>query len=374
MKSNLNLGRLMSCLLVGGCLVNGAAYAADAVAAPRAALAPGSDPAGDADFWRSAERIGTADAYRAYLEAYPNGRFGPLARAALAKAAAGPNTGTSAPIPAKATAPNAGATLKPFSEPAPHSDAITFKLGDRFTGPGIVTVGWLGAKKQVVLPAGEWTTMAARDHDGSLNKFTTVVFGKFTGDQLTTQLLVTLTRVPSANRAVNWPDVAGCEQPDPLAHYQWHADANGYQRECLKVKAFGGPVLPGLTEDEFRASLERIGGRRAGAMVISNLYFADQSNGFMRIARVDFPALQFGEQGQRQRDWQPEATTASTARDAYIKALTRWMDVYRKYAADGFRRELSQADLLPGASAPGLSAVMGVGEFEPAKPAALASK
>lgn len=360
-------------LIFCGCLVGAASWAADAAAPGRPASESSRDAAADADFWRSAERIATPDAYRAYLEAYPLGRFAALARAALAKVSA-PPPGAATPTPAPPSPSAAVAALNSFSEPAPHSDALTFKLGDRFTGPGVVTVGWLGAKKQVVLPAGEWVAMAARDHDGSVNKFTTVVFAKFDGGVLATQLLVTLTRVPPANRGVNWPEIGNCEQSDPLAHYQWHADAGGYQRECLKVKAFGGPVLPGPTEDEFRANLERLGARRSGVMVISNLYFADGSNGFMRIARIDYPALHFRDASLRQRDWQPEAMPQSSARDAYVKALTRWMDVYRKYAGEGFRRELAQADLLPGAPAPGSSALMGVGEFEPARLAALASK
>ncbi|MEQ1804633.1 MAG: hypothetical protein ABL900_04575, partial [Burkholderiaceae bacterium] len=35
------------------------------------------------EFWRSAERVATPEAYRAYLAAFPNGAFANLARAGL---------------------------------------------------------------------------------------------------------------------------------------------------------------------------------------------------------------------------------------------------------------------------------------------------
>jgi hypothetical protein len=385
LRASANPLLLLACVTFGAALSLDTASATENISSNRPSPTAANDAvaSGDAEYWRSAERIDTVDAFRAYLEVYPNGRYAALARAAIAKAGVSPGdpAGVTRPIGAKSQpqvpqggAVEAGASLKYFSEPAPHSDAITFKLGDRFTGPGVVTVGWLGAKKQVVLPAGEWIAMAARDHDGTHNKFTTVVFGRLSGEQLITQLLVTLTRVGTPNRSTHWPEINSCGQSDPLAHYQWQNDATSYQRECLKLKAFGGPVLPGPTEDEFRSSLERLGARRSGVMVISNLFFADGTNGFMRIARVDFPAAALGEQGLRQRDWQPEATAQSTARIAYLKALASWMDVYRKFAGEGFRRELSQADLVPGAAAPASSAVMGVGNFEPRKLTEIAAR
>jgi hypothetical protein len=79
------------------------------------------------EFWRSAQRLGNAEAYRAYLAAFPNGVFAPLARAALSAQGAG-----AAGIGADSAPKNPPSNLRHFTEPTPHTGAVSFKLGDRF--------------------------------------------------------------------------------------------------------------------------------------------------------------------------------------------------------------------------------------------------
>jgi hypothetical protein len=89
-------------------------------------------------FWKSAERIGTRDAYRAYLERFPSGLYAALARAAIKtvikRSGSGERTYRGRP---------AGDVL----------DASTIngrrrQTGDRLVGPGPITVGWAGSKSK----------------------------------------------------------------------------------------------------------------------------------------------------------------------------------------------------------------------------------
>ena len=57
------------------------APAAQAQATAAQAPAPS---AAELEFWRSTERLGTAEAYAAYLAAYPSGHFATVARPAMA--------------------------------------------------------------------------------------------------------------------------------------------------------------------------------------------------------------------------------------------------------------------------------------------------
>jgi hypothetical protein len=57
----------------------------------------------------------------------------------------------------------ASAQLRPFSEAPGDTGAIGFDIGDRFAGPGALSFGRLGARRQIVLPDGEWIVLAGSD-------------------------------------------------------------------------------------------------------------------------------------------------------------------------------------------------------------------
>jgi uncharacterized caspase-like protein len=80
---------------------------------PAAAAAPGGDVV-ELAFWDSIKQSTSAADYGAYLEAFPAGRFAPLARARLAAA----NATEAAPRPAPAAAPEAVAPAAPRAAPA----------------------------------------------------------------------------------------------------------------------------------------------------------------------------------------------------------------------------------------------------------------
>jgi len=67
--------------------------------------------------------------------------------------------------PAHAQSP---AALRHFSEAPVGTGAIGFNIGDRFVGPGALSFGRFGARRQIVLPEGEWVALAATDWRAAL--------------------------------------------------------------------------------------------------------------------------------------------------------------------------------------------------------------
>lgn len=149
------MGQTNPCLRLTGLLAAALILPVLAQPAPaRAAAAAEAPSPAETEFWRSAERIGTPEAYRAFLAAFPKGLFAPLALAALDKAEAALAPAASASGPVLQVLPKRpqgvlgrAASLKPFGREAERSGVITFRLGDHFAGPGAIMVGRFGAKK-----------------------------------------------------------------------------------------------------------------------------------------------------------------------------------------------------------------------------------
>lgn len=363
-------------------------------------------------FWDAIKTSRAKADYDAYLQQYPKGHFAPLARARIAQlagevvAAAPPTTGPaprpamsqaveppqvdvakpaskdgSKPLtparppevaaisPAPPAASKPASTSKSFSEAAPNSSAIGFKLGDRFYGPGVLTVGWVGGKKQVVIPAGEWIALSAVDRDSGHAppvKLITLVFGKFADDRLSAMITVTASRAGSNN--ISWADIDDCERPDPARLYEWKP-APSWQRQCVAT-VFQATPLPGdggPVGRELRRSLQRLGASASGPAIVTTLLFAEKANGFMRIDRADWPAIALGNEVGTAPMWKTESLNPSTPRGAYVKALSTWVNGYRRAAEAGFRRDHAGADLVAGAAATPDPALTKVGEFDPAK-------
>lgn len=308
--------------------------------------------AAEVEFWRSTERLATPEAYRAYLAAFPNGLYAPLARAAL-----GGST------PAAAPAPRPGATtLRYFSEPADDTGAIDFNIGDRFSGPGALNLGRLGARRQMVLPEGDWVVLAGTDwrapfpnnlrSDRLQVGMTSVVFGKFAGDRLVTMLRFSgNTRPPpsvgSNTISWNWADYVGCDATNTttrLFHERTRPSAS--REECTSIWVAPDPLAePWPGNEPAKANVARIGGTTSGAAIVTMLTFAEQPRfGYFGVVRVDWPHLAGAEQAGA---WQPDEIAAVPARRAFIKSLRDWAGEYRKAALEGFRRDYPGEDLKP---------------------------
>jgi uncharacterized caspase-like protein len=348
-------------------------------------------------FWDAIKSSRSKADYEAYLQQYPQGHFAALARARLARfaseatqpaqttgaaparpagAAVVPPAGgassvdttkTAANTPATAPAINANPALKVFSEPAANSRAVAFKLGDRFSGPGVVTIGLVGARKQVVLPAGEWVALSAVDVDSTGGVgLVQVAFGKFAGDRLSALLAVTATR--SGSQATNWSDIDECERPNPARLHEWKLPSS-WQRQCMTIVflATPPPAGDGPAAREIRESLRRLAASASGPAIATTLLFAEKANGFMRINRADWPSVALGNDAGNAQSWKADALAGSPARSAYVKALAKWATRYQKFADDGYRRNHRESDLVAGAPALVSSALIAVGDFDPSK-------
>lgn len=324
----------------------------------------------EVDFWKSVERMDTADAYAAYLEAYPNGRFALLARIAMRRASGSAQSAPAAapvPPPAASTvpvtspasapattpmlvqAPVTGGKLNAWSEPA--SGAITLDAGHRIRGPGVITVGRIGAKKQLSIPKGDWMVLAATDHDSEaqprvasmpttnrIARLTTLTLAQFDGTTAKSLLIATFNRLPGDNPNHVWRDAVQCEAGNPK--YKFHNKQGGF---ALKLCAYLHHDAQALVEPEFvpdhdrelQINLLRLGGKlgRFNAEAVSILVDAQAS--YLRITKLD--CLQSGTE-------RPSCTDAS-AQSGRLEDHVAWIKNYAPQAMVGFTRNLDLSEL-----------------------------
>lgn len=156
--------------------------------------AAGSDPV-ELELWKGAVLINTPASYGAYLSRYPNGAFADMARAGLGPSAA---SATPAPAALPAVGPmRLQLDLAELARQPRQTGAVEFGPGAVFQGPGFVTAGHWGARRQLVVPAGQWVTVAATDHSllGLLEvQLTTVGLLRTDGDAAGSTLFITFNR------------------------------------------------------------------------------------------------------------------------------------------------------------------------------------
>lgn len=309
------------------------------------------------EFWRSAQRIDTPAAYRAYLDAFPNGLFASLARM---KAAGG--AGAAAPMPpVTANAARPAANLRYFSEPLADSGAIQLKLGDRLAGPGLLTLGAIGARKQLVIPAGEWVLLAAADTASIQSptiatlrpvraSMTTLVFGKFSGDQLAT--LLRMTTNTQIAKAGTWTDLESCDPVAGAVVLEHKRTTGKFREECRAVRVEEYPLdAAGAAADEAKRNIVRLGARIGDAGVVSSLTLAEPKRGYLGITRIDWPGAVLGAAAERASAWRGAALEGSAERQAYLKRLSEWSRAYRELASEGYERNFEGADIVANAPA-----------------------
>ncbi|WP_284617463.1 hypothetical protein [Aquabacterium humicola] len=329
--------RLLAALAASTCPVLCAA-AATAASSPPSAAAP---TALEAEYWRSAERVGTADAYQAYLARFPEGFFAPLARAALAKT----KQDGAAPGNAQATAtdglpPGAGPDVQParIAAAAP-SGAVSFAIGDVFQGPGSITVGWLGVKKQLVVPPGKWVVLAAEDSRSTHTRpvhLTTVVLGRFEGSTLRTTLEAIFNSRPGGGGT--WTDMLKCEANEPVAAFQLRrtfANVN----VCLQLRASKPNPSAGWTGAwaAARTNIHALGARLNEAEgLATRVILQDNVFNYMRVSRFDWGG------------WTDAAAASSTPPLNVLQDRSAWAVTYAGFASKGLGKNLATEDLVPG--------------------------
>jgi hypothetical protein len=247
---------------------------------------------------------------------------------AIGAPASAPAAGASAAAPAPAAAS--------FSEESTRTGALTFNIGDRFIGPGVLTIGWLGSKKQVVLPSGDWIVLAAADHDGggaTKAQMVSVVFGQFDGDRLATSLRVTANR-RGASAVTRWTDVEACRAPKLGTRlHRWASPSGDTVEACVEVLRPGHMAIDqaGSVAEEWGESLNRLGAHAVGATLTSRLYFTDRADGYLRVIRTD---------------WNPVLIAMVEP-----TPLVAWLTAYERVAAIGFHKSVPRDDLVPARSA-----------------------
>jgi hypothetical protein len=289
------------------------------------------------ELWRAAARIDTPAAYQAYLAAHPNGTFAAMARAAIEKLAP-------AAAAAPAAVPAGPSRLGPLSGGVT-SGATELAVGARLTGPGVITVGSVGAKRQLVIPAGEWVLLAAEDHRtrGSAQfSLASLAFGQFDGSTLRSLLVASFNRraipVPAGNPSTylvqgmlpTWTVAEQCERAGPGDALR-EVGGTPALRHCAAVRP-GSDWRAALADTPLAEPVEQaLKSLNAGTAPFawrSELHYTDQRYGWLGIVRHDVAAV--GPGAARAEAWRR----------------------YRALATRGYTRDLEADDLAPGAGRP----------------------
>lgn len=326
------------------------------------------------EFWRSVERMGTADAYQAYLEAYPNGRFAPLARVAARRLTPVPSATPAVPAtPATAALPAPIAATKPVVISAPsissdnrlpvlqqqiqQSGGAAFAVGERMRGPGVITIGRLGARKQVPIPEGEWTLIAAVDHEADSlpitgrqlpippAKVASLALADVQGVTARSMLLVTLNRFPPAAYNFRWPDADQCEQAATQS-WQHKREKGFFADQCMVIRPVGPKgvesVVPAALWTEMSANLGKLGGSLTNFNLETSIFTFSSQAAYMRVTRLDCHQISPGAAGCA--DFSPLLGNWFKPPEG-LAARTDWALQYMPLAYDGFRRNLTLPEL-----------------------------
>ena len=331
-----------------GAAVIGSANAQTGDVPPRPGAAESTPGASslEVEFWRSTEKIGTEAAYRAYMEAFPRGLFAPLAAAAISKLQT-TTPATAAPAASSAVAQSA-AQFKPLSLSLANiadvaaSGAVNLKIGDELRGPGPVTVGWIGAKKQIIVPAGTWVVLAATDHNSSHPvpiRMTTLSLGRFDGSILKSHFYATFDSRPGS-RWARWSDADACDAAGSTARFHWK-EPGAISGKCVQIKLIADPLPMERWTGIFtptQASLGRLGARPLdGPVVATDVYLTYMQGGYLKASIVDY----IGNSG-----------SASADADAQVARRSKWAVKYASVAAQGMARSVDAQELTPGQPSP----------------------
>lgn len=364
--------RILLAALAAACALPMPAFAQNE---PARAGAPAQPGAVELEFWRSTDRLGTPEAYRAYLAAFPEGFFAALARAALGAAGAARATVPGAVSSGQASGvPAASPALKYFTAPVTQSGAVTFQLGERFQGSGVLTVGWAGAKRQVLVPPGEWVVLAMADAKVDMTPVPyrfptrvvadvgTLVLGRFSGTRLVSAMVYQTSVRPIS--VDDWTDIAGCQPGGRESLFHENTRPSGLRSACAALK----PVLAPLAAkspamEEARASLARLGAVVHGDALATMAVVSEPSRGYLAGTRLDWPGVALGPEADAAGAWTRAASVQDAKRAATVAGLIEWLGAYRKLLDDAYGFRIDQEDLKAGAAPNGDAALLR--DFQP---------
>ena len=270
------------------------------------------------EFWRSSDRIGTVASYQAYTDAYPRGRFAALAQAAIDKVI---GSGSKAGL--------AGSALAELTRRPTSTGAVTLRVGEVYFGPGQMTVGWIGAKTQLVLPRGGWVVLSAGDHDSphrASMRMTTLYLGRFERGQLIALMRYTFNSRPARDpRESRWDEVDACLRSAQDGGNPWSARRQSSHQCTLTGAAVTGAAASAPQWAALRAALDAIAvPLPAQASERLRLLHTDPRANYLEIERIDFGAA-----------------------GAAAPRLQAWTREYTGLALLGFDRQLNLRELEP---------------------------
>ena len=316
------------------------------------------------EFWASTQQIGTEGAYQAYLNRFPNGFFAPLASAAIKKRVDALSDGSSQkgnpPVDSGPAKSNSGS---PQFDPAKiagstDSRAITQQTGDIFYGPGPITVGWLGSKKQIVVPAGRWVLLGAEDglsgHTSPI-PLTALVLAKLESGTFRSFLLVRFNSRTGNSRST-WTDAKACEESPPSAPFAWHETASGVTQcvtSALRTQASAARMFSSSIWKVALQTLTTAGGTvPSGSYLLTEMFYTGDLSNYMKVSRIDFGVSLDGAN--------PKSNIGGQASSIDLSMVGRrkWAEVYSPLAALGYRKKLAEDELYAGSKPTTASAAL----------------
>lgn len=210
---------------------------------------------------------------------------------------------------------------------APRSGAITMMPGEVYIGPGPMTVGYLGAKKQLVLPPGRWTLLAVGERPSRHPTPVTIVsmvFARTEGAALKTMLSFDFNGRPVPVRS-SWTETLSCAREGPPKDGQKVQRTAEDRQGCGWVRWVAQwPDFEDPAWDRALAALVRLGhAPPAGRMSYTRAWAWDRGNDYLTVRRIDFP-----QPGDRLR--------------------ADWLEAYLDPMVEGFQRRLTAEELEPG--------------------------
>jgi hypothetical protein len=226
------------------------------------------------------------------------------------------------------------------------SGAIEATVGEVYTGPGVIAVGWVGAKKQVVVPNGPWVVLGAKDYYSAHSTripMTRIALGQFEGNTLRSLLYATFNSRPGPSTAT-WTDAAACEAEASASNsndstpqgFAWVTPPEGgafsrYRlKQCVRARAIRHTPTPefwrGELADTVFTHLQQMNAVPSNTTALrSDLYVTDGlSANIMIMTRLDFGAPAAS-----------STTPAAHALDMRMDARQAWMKAYAPLATQG---------------------------------------
>lgn len=217
---------------------------------------------------------------------------------------------------------------------APTNGAITMLPGEVYHGPGPITVGYLGAKKQLVIPNGPWLLVSVADRTSGHQPpvgLVSMVFAQFREGQVAS-LMHYLFNGRSTAR-VWWPEVKACNDGAAPAGGQKVAGVADAERACgWTVRNSRAPQVNDAGWSRALEALERLGSPvPEGAQQLTRAWIVDGQSNFLSIRRTDYG---------------PGADAAAQA----VRA--NWLQAYLPFMSEGMDKRLGATELEPNDAKP----------------------